>query len=120
LGWAGFFYLVPDVLPSHRLDFSRLLGYNNVMPILKIPNLLRPYVNGQAEVQVQGATAGAALQDMLSQFPAFRPHLCKEDGTLRAFVNLYLDRSNIRDLRGLETPLKSDDILNLVPAIAGG
>jgi molybdopterin converting factor small subunit len=90
------------------------------MPVMKIPHLLRPYVNGQAEVSVQGATAGAALQDMLVQFPAFKPHLCKEDGSLRAFVNLFLGKSNIHDLQGLDTPLKADDILNLVPAIAGG
>ena len=96
------------------------MGYNIDMPVMKIPNPLRPYVNGQAEVSVQGATAGAALQDMLAQFPAFRPHLCKEDGSLRAFVNLYLGKSNIRDMQGLDTPLKSDDILSLVPAIAGG
>ncbi len=90
------------------------------MPLIKIPYPLRPYVNGQAEVSVQGATAGAAMQDMLAQFPAFRPHLCKEDGSLRSFVNLYLGRRNIRDLQGLDTPLKPGDILNLVPAIAGG
>ncbi len=90
------------------------------MPYVKIPNTLRSYVNGQGEVSVQGTTAGAALQDMLTQFPAFRPHLCKEDGSLRSFVNLYLGRINVRDLQGLDTPLKSDDIINLVPAIAGG
>jgi molybdopterin converting factor small subunit len=90
------------------------------MPVLKIPNPLRPYVNGQAEVLVRGATAGAALEDMLAQYPAFRPHLCKDDGSLRAFVNLFLNRSNIRDLQGLDTPLQPDDILNLVPSIAGG
>jgi molybdopterin converting factor small subunit len=90
------------------------------MPLIKIPTPLRPYVNGQAEVPVQGATAGAALEDMLAQFPAFRPHLCKDDGSLRAFVNLYLDKRNIRDLQGLDTPLAPEEILNLVPAIAGG
>jgi molybdopterin synthase sulfur carrier subunit len=90
------------------------------MPIVKIPNPLRPYVNGQAEVQVQGATAGAALEDMLAKYPAFRPHLCKDDGSLRAFVNLFLNRCNIRDLQGLDTPIQSEDILTLVPSIAGG
>ena len=90
------------------------------MPSLKIPNPLRSYVNGQAEVLVQGATAGVALKDMLVQYPAFRPHLCREDGSLRAFVNLYLNGINIRDLQGLDTPLGPEDILNLVPAIAGG
>ncbi len=90
------------------------------MPSLKIPNPLRPYVNGRAEVSVRGATAGAALEDMLAQYPAFRPHLCKEDGSLRAFVNLFLNGSNIRDLQGLDTPLGPEDMLTLVPSIAGG
>jgi molybdopterin synthase sulfur carrier subunit len=90
------------------------------MPIIKIPNPLRPYVNGQAEVTLKGSTAGAVLEDMLTQYPAFRPHLCMEDGSLRAFVNLFLKQVNIRDLQGLETPLEPEDILTLVPSIAGG
>jgi molybdopterin converting factor small subunit len=90
------------------------------MPTIRIPNPLRPYVNGQAEIAVQGATANTALEDMLTQFPSFRPQLCKADGSLCAFVNLFLDGQNIRDLRGLDTPLGPDDILNLVPSIAGG
>jgi molybdopterin converting factor small subunit len=90
------------------------------MPIIKIPNPLRPYVNGQAEVRVGGVTVGGALEDMLVQYPAFRPQLCKADGSLRAFVNLFLDKSNVRDLQGLETPLGPDDSLTLVPSIAGG
>jgi molybdopterin converting factor small subunit len=90
------------------------------MPFIKIPAPLRPYVNGQALVPVQGGTASEALEYMLAKFPAFRPHLCKDDGSLRAFVNLYLDKTNIRDLQGLDTPLAPEETLNLVPAIAGG
>ena len=90
------------------------------MASIRIPSPLRSYVNGQAEVRVRAATAGSALEDMLAQFPAFRPHLCKGDGSPRAFVNLFLNGINIRDLQGLETPLGPEDILNLVPAIAGG
>jgi len=90
------------------------------MPTIRIPNPLRSYVRGQTEVPVQGATAGMALEDMLMQYPAFRPQLCKADGSLRAFVNLFLNGQNIRDLRGLDTPLGPSDILNLVPSIAGG
>ena len=69
---------------------------------------------------VQGTTARLALEDMLTQFPSFRSHLCQKDGSLRPFVNLYLGKANIRDLQGLDTPISSEDILNLVPAIAGG
>jgi len=90
------------------------------MPTIKIPAPLRSYVNGKADVPVSGATAGAALEDMLSQYPTFRPHLCRDDGSLRAYVNLFLKEINIRDLQGLDTPLEPEDILNLVPSIAGG
>ena len=90
------------------------------MPVIKIPYPLRSYVSGQAEVPVQGATAGTALNDMLRLFPAFRPQLCKEDDSLRAFVNLFLEKNNIRDLQGLDTPLRPEDVLTLVPSIAGG
>ena len=90
------------------------------MPKIFIPSPLRSYVNGQADVRVQGATVSAALDDMLTQFPTFRPHLCKEDGSLRPFVNIFLGKSNIMDLQGLDTPLTPEDVLNLVPSIAGG
>jgi sulfur-carrier protein len=90
------------------------------MAMIKIPTPLRSYVNGQAEVVVHGATAGAAMDDLLTQYPAFRPHLCKEDGSPRAFVNFFLNGVNIRDLHGLDTTLKPDDILLLIPSIAGG
>jgi adenylyltransferase/sulfurtransferase len=90
------------------------------MPILKIPAPLRPYVNGQSEVTVRGATAGEAMSDLAAQFPAFRPHLFDGEGCLRPFINLFFGVQNIKDLRGLETPLSETDALTLVPSIAGG
>lgn len=90
------------------------------MPTIRIPNPLRPYVNGQAEVAVSGATVGEAMEDLMRQFPSFRPHLYKNDGTLRSFVNLFLEGQNVRDLQGMDTPLQPDSVLNLVPSIAGG
>jgi molybdopterin converting factor small subunit len=90
------------------------------MPTLKIPTPLRTYTSGQSEVLVQGATVGDALNDLLSQFPALRPHLMNEEGHLRAFVNLFLDEENTRDLQGLNTPLGADSRLRIIPSIAGG
>ncbi len=90
------------------------------MPNIRIPTPLRSYVNGQAEVSVQGNTAGQALESLLVQFPAMRPHLTGQDGGLRAFVNLFLDGKNIRDMQGLDTPLLPEAVLSLIPSIAGG
>ncbi len=90
------------------------------MPVIRIPTPLRSYVNGQAEVSVSGATVGEAMTDLMRQFPAFRPHLYKADGSLRSFVNLFVAGQNIRDLQGLATPLELDAVINFVPSIAGG
>jgi molybdopterin synthase sulfur carrier subunit len=90
------------------------------MPTIRIPNPLRSYVRGQAQVPVQGTTVGAAMEDLVTQFPDFRPHLYKQDGSLRAFVNLFLAAQNVRNLQGLETPLGPEDVLILIPSIAGG
>ena len=90
------------------------------MPVIRIPTPLRSYVNGQSEIPVQGQTVADAMENLLTQYPAMRPHLTNTNGQLRPFVNLFLGESNIRDLQGLETPLKEDDKLLLIPSIAGG
>jgi sulfur-carrier protein len=90
------------------------------MPVLRVPTLLRSYVNGQSEVMVQGKTVAEAMESLMSQYPSLRPYLTNSQGKLRPFVNLFLRDTNVRDLQGLETPLEESDILFLVPAVAGG
>lgn len=90
------------------------------MPTLRIPAPLRSYTNGQSEVIVNGQTVKQAMQDLLEKYPALKPHLYNSNGGLRPFVNLFLGENNIKDLQGLETPLKEEDRLLLIPSIAGG
>lgn len=90
------------------------------MPYLKIPAPLRSYTAGQAEVAVCGETAGQAMESLVGQYPALKPHLYNARGELRPFVNLYLGQENIKTLQGLDTPLQPADELRLIPAVAGG
>lgn len=90
------------------------------MPILRIPTPLRYYTDGQSEVTVRGDTVGAAMNELVALFPALRPHLFDGRAELRPFVNLFLNDQNVRDLQGLDTPLKEDDHLLIIPSIAGG
>lgn len=90
------------------------------MPTLRIPTPLRPYTGGLSEISVQGQTVAEAIQDLVSQYPALKPHLMNAEGTLRPFVNLFRGEDNIKDLQGLETTLAPDDRLLLIPSIAGG
>lgn len=90
------------------------------MPTIHIPTALRPYTNNQASLSVEASTVGEAIRKLTEAFPKLHPHLFKEDGQLRSFVNLYLGDTDVRHLQGLDTPLAPDSELTIVPSVAGG
>ncbi|MEP0805158.1 MAG: MoaD/ThiS family protein [Chloroflexota bacterium] len=90
------------------------------MATLRIPTPLRPYTGGKSEVTVTGGKISEALNDLTNQFPTIKPHLFNEAGELRPFVNLFIGEHNIKDLQGVETPIRDGDTIMLIPSIAGG
>jgi sulfur-carrier protein len=90
------------------------------MSVLRIPTPLRAYTNGQSEVTVSGANILDALNDLTTQYPALKPHLFNEGGDLRPFVNLFVGENNIKDLQGVNTPIRDGEKIMLIPSIAGG
>ena len=90
------------------------------MAVLRIPTPLRSYTDGKSEVPVSGGTVAEAIASLTTTYPALKPHLYKEDGELRAFVNLFKGEDNVKDLDGLQTPLGENDKLMIIPSIAGG
>jgi len=49
-----------------------------------------------------------------------RRPLIKEDGKFRSFVNIYLNDEDIRYLQKDQTPVQENDVISIVPSIAGG
>jgi molybdopterin converting factor small subunit len=90
------------------------------MTVLRIPTPLRAYTSGKSEVNVTGSKISETLTDLTSQYPALKPHLFNEGGDLRPFVNLFVGENNIKDLQGVDTPIKDGDRIMLIPSIAGG
>ena len=90
------------------------------MTTLRIPTPLRAYTSGKSEVQVTGVKISEALTDLTNQFPAIKPHIFNEAGELRPFVNLFVGENNIKDLQGVDTPIKDGEKIMLIPSIAGG
>jgi sulfur-carrier protein len=89
------------------------------MASIKIPTPLRVYAGGNAVVDVGGANVGAALTDLVTQYPDLKQHLFSE-GKLRNFVNVFLGEEDVRFLDGLDTPIANDAALRIIPSIAGG
>ena len=90
------------------------------MPVVRIPAPLRPQTDGRAQVEVHGATAGAALEDLARRHPGIADRVFDERGQLHRFVNVFVGDEDVRDLQGLQTPVVTGEVLALVPAVAGG
>ncbi len=89
------------------------------MTTIRIPTPLRTYTGGRQTIDVEGSTVAEALEDLARACPDIYPHLFKE-GKLRGFVNIFLGEEDINYLDGLDTRLKADDRLLIVPSVAGG
>lgn len=89
------------------------------MPTFRIPTPLRPYSGDNSQVEVSGETVDQALTDLIGQYPALRQHLYN-GSDLRSFVNLYLNKEDIRYGDGVETAVSEGDTILIIPSIAGG
>jgi molybdopterin converting factor small subunit len=90
------------------------------MATLRIPTPLRAYAGGASQLDIKSEKVSGALDELVKAHPELKPHLFQESGELRAFVNLFVNDENVRDLSGTDTPLKPGDTLMILPSIAGG
>ncbi|HET9121843.1 MAG TPA: ubiquitin-like small modifier protein 1 [Solirubrobacterales bacterium] len=90
------------------------------MPTIKVPPVLRPQTDGQAEVNVEGGTVGDALKALSERYPNTRDQLFSQEGDLNRYVNVYLNDEDVRVLDGLDTAASESDTVVILPAMAGG
>jgi molybdopterin converting factor small subunit len=91
------------------------------MPVkVIIPTPLRQYAEKKESMEVQAKTVAEALGAITSQYGDLRKHLYNDEGKLRSFVNIYVGDEDIRFLQKDQTPLKENDVISIVPSIAGG
>ncbi len=91
------------------------------MPVkIIVPTPMQRYTMNHDEVEVGGATVDHALQHLSENYPDIKKHLFNDDGSLRAFVNVYVNDEDSRHLSGGATPVQDGDTLTIVPSIAGG
>jgi cysteine synthase B len=87
---------------------------------VRIPPTLRPETGGAREVEAQGETVRALLEDLVLRYPSLRGQLLDGDGDIAPFVNVYLEGEDVRTLDGLDTAVGDDATVILLPAMAGG
>lgn len=87
---------------------------------VRIPTVLRPAANGQSAVNADGSTIGEVVKSLVSEYPGLEANLIDDGGSIRKFVNVYLNDEDIRFLDKLETPVGDGDEVAILPAVAGG
>ena len=85
-----------------------------------IPTPLRQFADKKDSVEVAGATVGAVLGSLTTQFPDMKKNLFNDEGKLRSFVNVYVNDEDVRYLQKEATSVADGDTISIVPSIAGG
>jgi adenylyltransferase/sulfurtransferase len=85
-----------------------------------IPTTLRSFTNRRSEIKLDGKTVREVIQSLADEYPETKKAIFDENGTPRAFVNVFVNENNIKNLDGYDTEVKDGDEIMLIPAIAGG
>ena len=87
---------------------------------ISIPSPLQQHTGNQETVEIEAGTVAEALSQLALRYEGLRHHLFADDQKLRPFVNVYLNDEDVRFLQKGETPVRDNDVLAIVPSIAGG
>ena len=85
-----------------------------------IPTPLQKFTNEEASASLEASSVNDLLQALEGRYPGILGRLCDEQGKLRRFLNVYVNKEDIRFLDNQATPLNDGDEVSIVPAVAGG
>ena len=87
---------------------------------VRLPTVLRPAAAGQSSVRAEGDTIGEVLGSLTTSYPDVASQVFTEEGSLHRFINVYVNDDDVRYLDKLETKVADDDVVSILPAVAGG
>ena len=87
------------------------------MAVVHVPSPLHSYTKNRAQVDADGGTLGAILDDLDRRYPGFRFRVVDEQGAIRPTLLFYLNGKVIRTLA--QSVGRSDEV-HLIAALSGG
>jgi len=83
---------------------------------VQVPEALRRYSGGVAEVAVEGSTVAEALGALFDGHPGLRPRVLDGRGGVFPYLRLFVNRAPAT----LETALRAGDAVEILAAADGG
>jgi molybdopterin converting factor small subunit len=87
---------------------------------VRIPTPLRTVTDGSSTAQVEGGTVGEVVKALVAAHPGIAERILDDTGSVRRFVNVFVDDEDIRFAQGLQTPVPDGGTVSIIPAVAGG
>lgn len=86
-----------------------------------VPGVLRAECAGASTLQLRSEPSlGALLDQLAAQLPRLHRRIRDEQGTLRRYVNVYVDGEDCRQTGLLATSLSNGSQVQVLPSVAGG
>lgn len=95
-------------------------GAQKAKVTVRLPPTLMQVVGGAREVEVEGATVGEALGDLVRQRPELRVHLFDESGGLRLHVLCVCDGVYRGRGESLDAAVSAGAEIGILQAMSGG
>jgi molybdopterin converting factor small subunit len=90
------------------------------MATIYIPTPLRQFTNKKSQIVLSAKNISSLFSALEDSCPGFKNQLYNSDGTIKRYINVFVNGKDIRNLAGEQTPVEDRDEIYIVPAMAGG
>ena len=92
--------------------------------IVIIPSPLRNLTNGERKVNIEVDNNMPSIENIIlalnNLYPGILGKILDEQNQLHKYVNIFIDGEDVRYLDGVNTLIKDNDEISIVPAVEGG
>ena len=85
-----------------------------------VPAPLREFTGGREQLHLEAHTVDAVLEQIRSTEPLLAGRLFADDGSVRGFINLFVDGTELRHLESGRREVGPGSVVAIVPSVAGG
>ncbi len=86
----------------------------------KIPQQLQAKTGGAIHIKVQGCTVHECIADLIRRYPDLKGRILDGDGRILLKWMVYINNKSVIPSNELSYAVKDDDIITILPMVAGG
>ncbi|MFJ6797368.1 MoaD/ThiS family protein [Streptomyces sp. NPDC091268] len=94
-------------------------GAQNAVTI-QLPAVFHALTGGRRQLTGTGGNIRDVLHGLDRECPGVLDRIMDGEGSVKRYVNVYRNDTDIRTFDGLETKVENQDVIWIVPAVAGG